>query len=56
MTEKPTLRAKDAPDLGSFTWDDPLRLDDQLNEDERMIAASARACGAANRLCPDRRG
>lgn len=40
---KPTLRAKDAPDLGKFAWEDPLRLSDQLNEDERMIADSARA-------------
>ncbi|MCG7518295.1 acyl-CoA dehydrogenase [Ruegeria sp. Ofav3-42] len=40
---KPTLRAKDAPDMGSFTWDDPFRLADQLTEDERMIAASANA-------------
>jgi len=40
---KPALRAKDAPDLSSFDWADPLRLDDQLSEDERMIAASARA-------------
>jgi glutaryl-CoA dehydrogenase len=37
------LRAKDAPDLGRFEWEDPLRLDDQLSEDERMVAASARA-------------
>ena len=36
------LRAKDAPDLGSFDWTDPLRLDGQLSEEERMIAASAR--------------
>lgn len=43
MTDKPSLRAKDAPDLGSFTWEDPLRMDDQLTEDERMITASARA-------------
>ncbi len=42
-TAKPKLRAKDAPDLSSFDWSDPFRLDDQLNEDERMIAASARA-------------
>ncbi len=41
--QQPTLRAKDAPDLSSFDWADPLRLDDQLSEDERMIAASARA-------------
>ncbi|SLN40253.1 Acyl-CoA dehydrogenase [Falsiruegeria litorea R37] len=40
---KPTLRAKDAPDLNKFDWEDPFRLNDQLNEDERMIAASARA-------------
>ncbi|MTH99212.1 acyl-CoA dehydrogenase [Roseibium sp. RKSG952] len=40
---KPVLRAKDAPDLGNFTWDDPFRLSDQLNEDERLIADSARA-------------
>ncbi len=40
---KPTLRAKDAPDLGKFAWDDPFRLSDQLSEDERMIADSARA-------------
>ncbi len=42
-SEKPALRAKDAPDLSSFDWADPLRLDDQLSEDERMIADSARA-------------
>ena len=40
---KPALRAKDAPDLSSFDWTDPLRLTDQLSEDERMIADSARA-------------
>ena len=38
---KPTLKAKDAPDLGGFDWTDPLRLEDQLTEDERMITASA---------------
>lgn len=43
LDDKPTLRAKDAPDLGRFSWDDPLRLSDQLTEDERMIEASARA-------------
>ncbi len=40
---KPTLRAKDAPDLGSFSWDDPFRLADQLQEDERLVAESAHA-------------
>ena len=40
---KPVLRAKDAPELSNFTWDDPFRLADQLEEDERMIADSAHA-------------
>jgi glutaryl-CoA dehydrogenase len=38
----PPLRAKDAPDLGSLDWADPLRLDDQLSDEERMLARSAR--------------
>ncbi|MFK7940832.1 MAG: acyl-CoA dehydrogenase [Roseovarius sp.] len=41
--DAPTLKAKDAPDLSSFDWQDPLRLDTQLAEEERMIADSARA-------------
>ncbi len=41
--EAPTLRAKDAPDLDSFEWSDPFRLADQLSEEERMIAESARS-------------
>lgn len=41
--DTPKLKAKDAPDLGSFDWADPLRFHDQLEEDERMIAESARA-------------
>mgnify|MGYP003666595705 FL=1 len=41
--EAPILKAKDAPDLGSFDWADPFRLTDQLTEDERMIQDSARA-------------
>ncbi len=39
----PTLRAKDAPDLAGFDWADPFRFSEQLSEDERMIADSARA-------------
>ncbi|MFC3118073.1 acyl-CoA dehydrogenase [Jhaorihella thermophila] len=39
----PSLRPKDAPDLAGFDWADPFRLTDQLTEDERMIADSARA-------------
>ncbi|MEM6939452.1 MAG: acyl-CoA dehydrogenase [Pseudomonadota bacterium] len=41
--EAPILKAKDAPDLGSFDWEDPFRLDGQLSEDERMIRDAARA-------------
>jgi glutaryl-CoA dehydrogenase len=41
--DKPSLKAKDAPDLGSFDWEDPFRLDDQLTEDERMLRDAARA-------------
>ncbi|WP_158963601.1 acyl-CoA dehydrogenase [Chachezhania sediminis] len=46
MTEtapRPTLRAKDAPDLGTVDWTDPFRLEDQLTEDERMVMSSARS-------------
>ncbi|MAU53769.1 MAG: acyl-CoA dehydrogenase [Roseovarius sp.] len=41
--QSPSLRAKDAPDLGAFDWNDPLRLADQLADEERMIAESARS-------------
>jgi len=41
--EAPKLRAKDKPDLGTFDWTDPFRLDSQLTEDERMIRDSAHA-------------
>ncbi|MBD3802014.1 MAG: acyl-CoA dehydrogenase [Thioclava sp.] len=43
MTDRPTIKAKDAPDLGKFTWDDALRLETQLSEDERMLRDAARA-------------
>ena len=43
LNETPELKAKDAPNLSSFDWEDPFRLVDQLEEDERMIAESARA-------------
>ncbi len=45
------LKPKDAPDLGSFDWADPLRLSDQLREEERMIQSSA-AAYAAEHLAP----
>lgn len=49
--EQKILKAKDAPDLGSFDWADPLRLSEQLTEDERMIQASAKAY-ADEKLAP----
>ena len=48
---QPALKAKDAPDLGRFDWEDPFRLTDQLDEEERMIAESARAY-ASEKLAP----
>ena len=45
------LKAKDAPDLGAFDWEDPFRLSGQLSEDERMIQASA-AAYASEKLAP----
>lgn len=42
MDGTPILKAKDAPDLGGFNWEDPFRLEDQLTEDERMMRDSAR--------------
>ena len=48
---KPALKAKDAPDLGAFDWEDPFRLTDQLSEEERMLAEGARAF-AAEKLAP----
>lgn len=41
--QKPKLKAKDAPDLGRFDWEDPLRLEQQLSEEERMLMTGARA-------------
>ena len=41
--DAPSLKPKDKPDLGSFDWQDAFRLNDQLEEDERMIAESARS-------------
>jgi len=45
---RPTLKAKDAPDLSSFDWADPFRLVDQLTEEERMISESARTYAQEN--------
>ncbi len=43
MKDETPLKAKDAPDLGRFDWEDPLRLSDQLTEEERMMRDSARS-------------
>ncbi|MBV7377847.1 acyl-CoA dehydrogenase [Maritimibacter dapengensis] len=45
------LPAKSRPDLGPFDWEDAFRLDEQLEEDERMIRDSARAY-ASEKLAP----
>ena len=37
------LKSKDAPDLSSFAWEDPFRLEDQLGEDERLLRDAARS-------------
>ncbi len=42
MTDAPKLRAKDQPDLSTFDWEDALRLEKQLTEDERMLRDAAR--------------
>ncbi len=39
------------PDLGPFQWDDPLLIEAQLTEDERMIRDTARDF-AAKELAP----
>jgi glutaryl-CoA dehydrogenase len=39
VADKPASEAKKRPD---FAWDDPLLLDDQLTEEERMIRDAAR--------------
>ena len=39
----PSLKPKDAPDLGRFDWEDPFRLNDQLTDEERMLRDAARA-------------
>ncbi|MFN3938727.1 MAG: acyl-CoA dehydrogenase [Gemmobacter sp.] len=50
-TARPVLKAKDAPDLTRFDWEDAFRLEEQLTEDERMIRDAARSY-AQERLQP----
>lgn len=45
------LDAKSKPDLSGFSWEDPFRLESQLDEDERMLRDAA-AAFAADRLQP----
>lgn len=45
------ISAKDAPDMARFAWEDPLLLEDQLSEDERMLRDGARAF-ADDKLAP----
>ena len=49
MSVSPAVSIKSAK--SSFQWDDPFLLDDQLTEEERMIADAARAF-AADKLMP----
>ena len=49
--DKPSMKPKDAPDLGRFDWQDPFRLEDQLSEEERMLRDGARDY-AQSRLQP----
>ena len=43
MNDATPIRTKDAPELGSFAWEDPFLLEDQLTEEERMLRDAARA-------------
>ena len=38
-----SLKAKDAPDLNLFNWEDPFALETQLSEEERMMRDAAKA-------------
>src|SRR5918995_556357 len=42
MTALAQTKPKEKPAAASFRWDDPLLLDDELNDDERMIRDTAR--------------
>jgi len=52
MSTAPELAAKDSPSLSRFDWDDALRLEDQLSEDERLLRDAARNF-ADQRLAPN---
>jgi len=42
-----TLKAKDRPNLSSFNWEDPLLLNGQLTEEERMLRDAAQGFAQA---------
>jgi glutaryl-CoA dehydrogenase len=41
MNESSSVKTGFGPDLSTFEWVDPLRLEDQLSEDERMLRDAA---------------
>ena len=51
MNDSTPIKAGFGPDLGPFDWADPLRLEDQLTEDERMLRDAAHTF-AQNALQP----
>ena len=51
MNTNSELKAKERPGLGQFDWQDPFKLDAQLDENERLIRDSARAF-AEEKLAP----
>lgn len=46
-----SLKPKDSPNLSRFDWEDALRFNDQLSEDERMLSDAARSF-ANDKLAP----
>ena len=50
-TSSPELKPKDKPDLGSFAWSDPFLINDQFNDEERLIRDAANAF-ASEELAP----
>jgi glutaryl-CoA dehydrogenase len=47
MNVNTEIKAKDAPDMARFDWEDAFRLEDQLTEDERMLRDAARSFAQA---------
>ena len=48
---RPVIKDKDRPNMSSFNWEDPFLLDDQLEEEERMVRDTAHAF-AQEKLMP----